>query len=304
MSQVRAPRQSLQHEQNQTSRWSSTTQTPLSANTGEDLDPRVTAQGVARASKPKPPSRAPSDSQAKKGGRSKEEAPATTSPPETLSQPAGQANPCIGSSTQVSNLRRPTNNNLRDQEMSDPSEPLARSKSETQPEEEHPSVGGHTPNTKPLFGIPAQVGTQGRTLEANVNPFVSLGEESREAGRFSRPLVEATEGWVFQGRRRHAPILASPRLETTQSPLHTPQREATPGGKKGLMHSEVHPSFFTSLGISTPPNKESLRTKIWPMLIRKKNAKRETLVHSKNQTLSSLPLSIRITRLAKATEAE
>ncbi len=98
--------------------------------------------------------------------------------------------------------------------MSDPSEPLARSKSETQPDEEHPTAGGHTPNAKLLFGIPPREGTQGKTMEANVNPFASLGEENREAGRLNRPPVEATEGWVFQGRRRHAPILASPRQDT------------------------------------------------------------------------------------------
>ncbi len=54
---------------------------PLSANTGEALDPRVAAHGAARVSKPKPPTRAPSDSQAKKGGRSREEALAETGPP-------------------------------------------------------------------------------------------------------------------------------------------------------------------------------------------------------------------------------
>jgi hypothetical protein len=47
------------------------------------------------------------------------------------------------------------------------------------------------------------------------------------------------------------------------------------------MHSEMHPSYFTSLGIQVPPSKEPLRAKIWPVLTRVKGAK-ETLVHSKN----------------------
>ncbi len=70
------------------------------------------------------------------------------------------------------------------------------------------------------------------------------------------------------------------------------------------MHSEVHPSFFTSLGIPASPNKEPFRTRVWLVLIREKNSQKETLVHSKNQALPSLPLSIRITGLAEATEAE
>ncbi|CAK9227226.1 unnamed protein product [Sphagnum troendelagicum] len=100
------------------------------------------------------------------------------------------------------------------------------------------------------------------------------------------------------------PKLASPRQGTTQLPFHTPQREAMPGGKRGLMHSEVHPSFFTSLGILAPPNRKPFRTRIWPVLVREKNSQKEMLVHSKNQALPSLPLNIRITGPTEATEEE
>jgi hypothetical protein len=70
------------------------------------------------------------------------------------------------------------------------------------------------------------------------------------------------------------------------------------------MHSEVHPSFFTSLGIPTPPNKEPFRTRVWPVLARENNSQKKTLVHSKNQTLLNLPLNIRIMGPAEATEVE
>jgi hypothetical protein len=112
------------------------------------------------------------------------------------------------------------------------------------------------------------------------------------------------EGWSFQGKRRHTPKLASPRQEATQNPFHTPKRDITLGGKRGLMHSVVHPSFFTSLGIFAPPNKEPFRVRILPVLVREKNTQKETLVHSKKQALPSLPLSIRITGPAEATEEE
>jgi hypothetical protein len=92
------------------------------------------------------------------------------------------------------------------------------------------------------------------------------------------------DGWTFQGRRRHIPKLASPKHEALQPPpSRTPQRETTPGGKRGLSHSEIHPSFFTALGIPVLANKEPFRTRIWLVLMKEKNAQKETLVHSKNQ---------------------
>ncbi len=116
--------------------------------------------------------------------------------------------------------------------------------------------------------------------------------------------MEVTERWSFQGKRKHIPKLALPRQDAARFPFHAPQREATLGGKRGLMHSEVHPSFFTSLGIPAPPNKKPFRTRIWPVLVREKNSQKETLVHSKNQALPSLPLSIRITGPAEVTDEE
>jgi hypothetical protein len=84
----------------------------------------------------------------------------------------------------------------------------------------------------------------------------------------------------------------SPKLYITFS--STPQRESTPGSKRGLAHSEIHPSFFTALDIPIPANKEPLRTRIWSVLTRMKNGQKETLVHSKNKTPPSLLLSIRL----------
>jgi hypothetical protein len=203
-------------------------------------------------------------------------------------------------------------------------------------EAEQLTAGGPTPNAKLNFRIPRLKGTQAQTSEANANSFASLGEGNKEAmpvqgketkrpcqsrgrkqrghaspgegnkeaERHIRPQVEIMEGWSFQGKKRHIPKLASPRQETTQLFFHTLQRDARPGGKRGLMHSEVHPSFFTSLGIPAPPNKEPFRTRIWLVLVREKNSQKETLVHSKNQALPSLPLSIRITGPAEAAEVE
>jgi hypothetical protein len=60
------------------------------------------------------------------------------------------------------------------------------------------------------------------------------------------------------------------------------------------MHSDVHLSYFTSLGISIPPGQEHARTRIWPILSREKNGQEEILVYARNNAPPS-PLNIRIT---------
>jgi hypothetical protein len=149
-------------------------------------------------------------------------------PPRTFSQLVRQANPHTECIAQVSSPRRPTSNDLRDQEMSEPSKSPASLKSETQPEAEQPTIKGLTPNAKLHFGTLRLTGAQAQTPKANANPFTnanlftSLGEGNKETERHGRPHVEATEGWSFQGKRGHTLKLASPRLDATQLPFHTP----------------------------------------------------------------------------------
>jgi hypothetical protein len=66
------------------------------------------------------------------------------------------------------------------------------------------------------------------------------------------------------------------------------------GARRKQTHFEVHRSYFTSLGISIPPNQEHVRARIWPMLVREKYEQKEILVHSRNQAPPSLPLNNRI----------
>jgi hypothetical protein len=100
------------------------------------------------------------------------------------------------------------------------------------------------------------------------------------------------------------PQIGFTQARSSPAPSRTPQWEATPGGKRGLSHLEIHPSFFTALGIPVLANKEPFRTRIWPVLTREKNAQKETLVHSKNQAPPSLPLNIRFSRPMETAEAE
>jgi hypothetical protein len=159
---------------------------------------------------------------------------------------------------------------------------------------EQGEAGNGKPSTFPQFGTQDTVESGGKAKEVHANPFASPNGSGRETRWINRPQEEALDGWTFQGRRKHTPKLISPRPEAPHSLPRTPQRECTPGSKRGSVHSEIHPSFFTALGIPAPANKEPLRTRIWPVVSRVKNDRKEILVHSKNKALPSLPLSIRL----------
>jgi len=276
----------------------------LRANSGGDSDPSKAAHNSLRISKSRPPSSAPPELRERKGGKLREDAPVATGSPLIPSQASGQGNLGLERPTKVVSSRNLVNKGMSDQEMLDFLESAACPKSESLTEKEHCSTGTLSPNIKPSFGFPAREGPQRATREAASNPFATPGKKDNEAPRPSAPPSEPMEGWVFQGKKRNAPIRASPRQEPPQASLHTPQKDVTPGGKRGLLHSEVHQSYFTSLGILVPDNKEPFRARFWPVLTREKDAQRETLLHSKMHTLPSLPLSIRYSRPAVEPEAE
>jgi hypothetical protein len=139
---------------------------------------------------------------------------------------------------------------------------------------------------------------------AKSNPFAILGEGSTGAATLMEEQEVMKEGWSFQGRKRHEPKQTPPRQATQQLSPHPPHKESTLEGKRGQLHSEVHPSYFTSLDIQVPPSKEPLRTRVWPVLTRIKEGKKETLVHCKNQFQPNLPLYFRISGPTKVAETE
>jgi hypothetical protein len=152
-----------------------------------------------------------------------------------------------------------------------------------------------TPRTQLRFGLPETGSHQTRPSAPITNPFASPAVGVREGGASPNPQEESTGGWTFQGRKKHTHKLTSPRTEAHSPIPHTLPQETTPGGKRGLQHSEVPPSFFTSLGITIPQDRELLRARVWPVLAREKNARKEIVVHSKSQEKPSLPANIRIT---------
>jgi hypothetical protein len=61
------------------------------------------------------------------------------------------------------------------------------------------------------------------------------------------------------------------------------------------MHSDVHCSYFTSLGISSSPRSGTRQSKDLAGPVKGKNAQKELLIYAKNNALPGLPLNIRIT---------
>ncbi|CAK9208949.1 unnamed protein product [Sphagnum troendelagicum] len=214
-------------------------------------------------------------------------------PPQVHPPTARRSPPRTESSDLDSNHRKPPGNELRDLEMRELPKSPSHQKEGGALNSDLRKVSASAPNPKLQFGFQDLEDSHGSDKDARANPFASPNRSRLESEWRYRAQGEATDGWTFQGRRKHAPKLASPRLEAPHPSTSTPHRESTPGSKRGFAHSEIHPSF-TALDIQIPGNKEPLRTRIWPVLTRVKNRQKETLVHSKNKTPSSLPLSIRL----------
>jgi hypothetical protein len=166
--------------------------------------------------------------------------------------------------------------------MTEPPPPTRRAKGETRADVGKPPKEATTPKNKLIFELPELNCPQTQKLEANANPFANSKEGNQGVNLRARLQEDTLEGWSFQGRRKHAPKLASPRPKLHHTLLRTSQQKTTPGGKKMQLHSEVHPSYFSSLGMSTPINGEPFRARIWPVLTKEKNSQKETLVYSKN----------------------
>jgi hypothetical protein len=184
--------------------------------------------------------------------------------------------------------------------MAEPANSPGLSQDRLSSEDKRRLEGAFTPKAKLNFGIQELASPQAPNPASNTNPFAVLGEGNLGAETVKKILEDLKEGWSFQGRRKHTFKIASPRQVLPQSPAHTSSLEVTPEGRRKRAHSDVHCSYFASLNIPVPPGQEHARTRIWPVLTRAKNDQKEILVHSRNNTPSSLPFNIRITGSSEA----
>ncbi len=205
-----------------------------------------------------------------KGGKLREEAPEAMSPPQILSQSSGQGNLGLESLVQVANTRN-SECSEEDHTMLEQSSLLATKPESPSKDIRRQQENLHKNKVKPNFGFQTPARPLDRHSGSNTNPFAALKKDNPEAKEEKDNLEEMRAGWTFQGKKKHTPRIAFPRPALLQSPSSTPSLEITPGGRRKRAHSDVHCSYFTSLGISTSPGQEHAKAMIWPVLSREKS---------------------------------
>ncbi len=146
---------------------------------------------------------------------------------------------------------------------------------------------------QPNFGYRLEALHQSYLSAANTNPFAALETINPEEEDLKHTQEETGERWVFQASRKQAPRFVSPGKTPPPSPTHTPTQDCASGSRRKRTRSEVHYSFFTSLGISVPPGQEFARASVWPVFSRERDNQKEILVNVKSNDLPNLPLHIR-----------
>ncbi len=146
---------------------------------------------------------------------------------------------------------------------------------------------------QPNFGYRSEPPHQTYFSVANANPFATLETINSEEEDLKHTQEETGERWVFRAGRKLAPIFISPRKAPPPSPTHTPTQDYASGSRRKRTRSEVHNSFFTSLGISVPPGQEFTGARVWPVFSRERDNHKEILVNVKSNDLPNLPLHIR-----------
>jgi hypothetical protein len=111
---------------------------------------------------------------------------------------------------------------------------------------------------------------------------------------FSRkPWKHWRKARFSQGKKKHKVKIAIARSATSHpSQLDIPPTKVL-GEKRGHKQLELHHSF-ESLGILLLERAKQCKVRIWLVLTKEKGSLVEILVHSKNKTLPSLPIGIRV----------
>ncbi|CAM6021545.1 unnamed protein product [Sphagnum balticum] len=151
------------------------------------------------------------------------------------------------------------------------------------------------PLEQPIFGYRSEASLQTHLLATGTNPFTALESINPEEEDLNRTQEESGEGWTFQASKRQVARHASTGKAPPSSPTRTPTQDHASGNRRKRSRSEVHISYFTSLGMSVPPGQEFARARIWPILSRERDNQKEILVNVKNNDPPHLPLHIRCT---------
>jgi hypothetical protein len=182
----------------------------------------------------------------------------------------------------------PSKGSESDQEMKDLTISLG-------PEQDTSELRGNLHPNKPIFGFKSEIPHRAYLSTANANPFASLEIIDPEEENLKIPQEEAGERWVFQAGRKQAPRATPLGQASPLSPNHATKLDGASGSRRKRTRSEMHRSFFTSLGISMPPGQEFAKARMWPVLSRERDEQREILVSVKKKDLPNLPLHITCT---------
>jgi hypothetical protein len=151
----------------------------------------------------------------------------TSAPPLPIDPPRNLS----GNQTSVPGQWSATAGGQEDLSMTEPPPPTRRAKGETRADVGKPPKEATTPKNKLIFELPELNCPQTQKLEANANPFANSKEGNQGVNLRARLQEDTLEGWSFQGRRKHAPKLASPRPKLHHTLLRTSQQK-TAGREK------------------------------------------------------------------------
>ncbi len=192
-------------------------------------------------------------------------------------------------------LKATSGTSKADQDMADPTSPPGLNQVRPNTRAETPLAIAHPQAEQPNFGYRMATPHQTHLSAANANPFTALEALSPEAEGPKDAQGKLGEIWTFQASKKQSSMIVLPRQTLPQSPAPTSIHDLTPGSGRKRTRSEVHNSFFTSLGIPVPPGQEHARAIVWPVLSRERNNQKEILVNVKSNDSPSLSLHLRCT---------
>jgi hypothetical protein len=105
----------------------------------------------------------------------------------------------------------------------DPTPSPSRAEVETRADDKKSLAGATTPRNSIFFELPESDCPKAQTTGMTANPFASPVDGNQGGEERYRCQEEMPEGWSFQGRRKHAPKIDSPRPDPKQAPARTPQ---------------------------------------------------------------------------------
>lgn len=200
-------------------------------------------------------------------------------------------------------LKATSGSSEADQDMADLTSPPGLNQVRPSTRAETRSAIAHPQVEQPNFGYRMATPHQTYLSATNANPFIALEALSPEAEDPKDAQGKLGEIWTFQASKKQSSRIVSPRQTLPQSPTLASIHDLTlaPASIQDLILgsgrkrtcSEVHSSFFISLGIPMPPGQEHAREIVWPVLSRVRNNQKEILVNVKSNDSPSLPLHLR-----------